>query len=44
MDFHLTCSDGKKMQIFIHREYKSSFLHNQKKMPILYSKETIKTR
>lgn len=36
MDLHLTRLDGKKMQNFIHRAYKSSFLHNQKKMPILY--------
>jgi len=36
MDFHLTCSDDKKMQDFIHREYKSSFLQNQEMMSILY--------
>lgn len=43
MDFCLTCSGDKKMQDVIHREYKSSFLQNQK-LSILYEKETIKSR
>lgn len=34
-DFNLTCFDDKKMQDFIHREYKSSFSQNKKMMSIL---------